>query len=223
MIVISVARKPIQGSVANNIRQCGVGGINIDGSRISFASETDVWTPSTSTKPIYKGYMDGSGEEYKGPNHRPTLLNNQPHNGGRWPANVILEHAAGCKRAGLRQVKCGVSGAKGRGWQTEYVGGRPANWKDAVTMTYNGADGKETIPAWDCQPGCPVALMDIQSGSCPSVLTGRADPSVSHGHPSKTTTSAPGVTYMPGKAPGSVVYADAGGASRFFKQVGGDK
>jgi hypothetical protein len=219
MIVITLARKPVETSVARNVRKHGTGGLNIDGTRLRFTSENDKWNPSTSKHPIYKGYMDGSGEDYTQPHHRPTLLSNAPHTGGRWPANLILQHKSTCLKVGTRQVKCGVSGADGRGFRSEYVGGEPKDWDRAITMTYNGPDGTETMEAWECSPDCPVGEMDGQSGERPSSLTGRADPSLSHGHPG-TALAKEGVTYMAGKTPGTTVYADSGGASRFFKVVG---
>lgn len=79
---IVVARKPLIGTVAANVLQYGTGAINVDGGRVagestlrdrpagSFGSmNDDGWTPSPG--------MNGS-----------TL--------GRWPANLVLTHAADC-------------------------------------------------------------------------------------------------------------------------------
>jgi site-specific DNA-methyltransferase (adenine-specific) len=70
--------------------------------------------------------------------------------------------------------------------------------------------------AWVCAPGCPVAHLDAQSGDRPSTLTGRADPHTSHTHPG--TEFNENSTFLGKRTHHSNVYADSGGASRFFAQ-----
>jgi site-specific DNA-methyltransferase (adenine-specific) len=67
-----------------------------------------------------------------------------------------------------------------------------------------------------CADDCAVKMLDEQSGERRSTLTGHADPSVSHKHPA---TARP--TNFLGQGNGKVgaVYADSGGASRFFYQA----
>ena len=79
---ILLCRKPLSGSVAENVEQWGVGGLNIDGCRI----ETDEYiftTPRTQQSHIYGKYaqqdpMQSTGQEI-----------------GRWPANILLDPSAG--------------------------------------------------------------------------------------------------------------------------------
>ena len=56
-------------------------------------------------------------------------------------------------------------------------------------------------------------MLDAQSGDRPSTLSGRADPRAQHEHPSSAETDS---WFQRGLAKGSHVYADDGGASRFF-------
>ena len=65
---ITLARKPLTGTVAHNILTHGTGGINIDGCRVS--------TPDVITQ---------SGEKQDLPKERQGPANHQ----GRWPANII--------------------------------------------------------------------------------------------------------------------------------------
>jgi len=67
-----------------------------------------------------------------------------------------------------------------------------------------------------CTDDCAVKVLDEQSGERRSTLTGRADPSVSHEHPATAR-----LTNFLGQGNGRVgaVYADSGGASRFFYQA----
>lgn len=82
---IIVARKPLVGTVAENVQLHGTGGINIDGCRIEFASDDDkshvqeaVWK---ATKNDTYGKFHDNGEVLSGKDSTPDL--------GRWPANLI--------------------------------------------------------------------------------------------------------------------------------------
>lgn len=66
---------------------------------------------------------------------------------------------------------------------------------------------------------CPVRALNKQSGDRPSTLTGRADPSASHEHPG--TEMNPNSAFLGERTHLSRVYADAGGAARFFSQFDG--
>lgn len=82
---ICVARKPIEGTVANNVLKYGTGGINIDASRIGIIDEKSKnnWKP--------KGYeLKNSVYEY-GSKKIKTEQNSQ----GRFPANIIFDEIAG--------------------------------------------------------------------------------------------------------------------------------
>jgi len=73
----------------------------------------------------------------------------------------------------------------------------------------------ETVEAWECVEGCPVADLDGQSGDRRSAYPGnplRAD-AFSGAFPSGEGWGMPHSGQQ---------YSDTGGASRFFKQVGGE-
>lgn len=74
---VVVARKPFKGTVASNVLEWGVGGLNIDGSRIG--------TEKISTHHAPKGTFAG-GEQDRGSD----TSTYQEHT-GRWPANIILD------------------------------------------------------------------------------------------------------------------------------------
>jgi DNA modification methylase len=80
---IVMARKPVEGTVANNVLKYGTGGLNIDGSRVGYASDYD----KKHQEDIRKGsgtFFGGNGES----------KSEQVSMQGRWPANIILDEQA---------------------------------------------------------------------------------------------------------------------------------
>jgi hypothetical protein len=73
--------KPHEGTIAENVRRWGVGGINVDGCRIGAASYTqEQWTQKNASRT--------TGATYGA--HRPS---DGPVPSGRWPSNVVLDEA----------------------------------------------------------------------------------------------------------------------------------
>jgi site-specific DNA-methyltransferase (adenine-specific) len=86
---IVVARKPLVGTVAANVLLWGVGGLNIDGSRIGTGTGE---TKTVEYPDIRGGNYGQDGEAYA---DRATVKR-EVKDQGRWPANIILdEHTAG--------------------------------------------------------------------------------------------------------------------------------
>lgn len=207
MRIIHVLRKPLsEGAVASNVVKHGCGGLNIDASRISSTgAHMRPFQPTNNAREVY-GAQTG---------FQPTN-----HAGGRWPANVILQHLDGCRCDGVKRVKgTGVAvqrNGKGMGKGGLFAGGGGGLNGDVAKpdQTYVGSDGKETVANWVCGPGCPVARLDEQSG----VLKSGALPSTQYTEGDRDNSSmfsGDGVFTHKGYK------ADTGGASRFYKQVGG--
>jgi site-specific DNA-methyltransferase (adenine-specific) len=82
-----LARKPLTGTVADNVLTWGTGALNIDGSRVGEREKEQY----TGVK--HKSSFGGEAQDYKNPNKYEKST--EPLPSGRWPANVILdEHAA---------------------------------------------------------------------------------------------------------------------------------
>lgn len=85
---------------------------------------------------------------------------------GRWPANLILEHLKGCRCIGVKHIRphngSGRAGPGGHGFQSEYVGG--VGRSSGFSGGYVKENGTELVSAWECQWGCPIQAIDIQSG-----------------------------------------------------------
>ncbi len=139
-----------------------------------------------------------------------------------------VKHAS---KADFEAHKAGVEAIKARGgsmqnsWKnsSDLSGANDVTsagrWPSNVVIVHTPAcalvsevDGPEH---WECVPGCPAALLDEQSGNRPGTLAGRADPDKSHANPGDNGGAS---TFGGGN---SRVYADEGGASRYYPQFDG--
>lgn len=206
--LILVARKPLsEPNVASNVLKWGCGGINVDGCRISLYGEKP---PSGSGKNDAFRRLEGREDRWKGSNN----LQTPPQ--GRWPANFLLSHSEGCVRRGGKRIK--PSNPRGsvsfsNGKTTAHEGWRRKahqKYEKCETPSRINPDGLETVEDWDCVEGCPVKLLDGQSGMLKS---GRLEPWHKDGG---KTVSVYG-EYKGRAIPEQGFGGDTGGASRFFK------
>tara|TARA_Y100000310_G_scaffold341010_1_gene438755 strand:+ start:3075 stop:3749 length:675 start_codon:yes stop_codon:yes gene_type:complete len=223
MKVIHLLRKPLsENTVASNVLKHGTGGLNIGASRLAYEEGHEPPKDANVDKP-----SSWTSEHYNG--KKPYILNAKlktrqvftPE--GRFPANLILQHFDECRCVGGKKVK-GQNpkyvnegkGSKAKGIYGE-LPARPAH----TGIGHGDENGKETVANWICAEGCPVLIVDEQSGVSKSAGGRTANIS---------TTST---IYGGGKGLGQDLAADSvrgdpgfgdvGGASRFFKQVGGSK
>jgi site-specific DNA-methyltransferase (adenine-specific) len=101
---IVMARKPVEGTVVNNVLTYGTGGLNIDASRIEAQDQDllDAAVKRMSGNPV-KGQLNFAGNETIKPN---SAL-------GRWPANLIIDEQAA-------ELLDEQSGQVGNGWKKNY-------------------------------------------------------------------------------------------------------
>jgi hypothetical protein len=96
---IVVARKPLVGTVAQNVLQHGTGAMNINGGRVAASDTISMATG--------KGTLGGTSDGYDRPwkNDPEAIARRQERAAaaiekanllGRWPANLVLTHAADC-------------------------------------------------------------------------------------------------------------------------------
>ena len=123
---IILARKPLSGTVAQNVLEHGVGGLNIDACRVGHNEPTKM---TQRTAPRYSGAVMNGG--VRG-GVQSAVASASP--AGRFPANVLLdEHAAKemDKQSGVRQAggypaskgiksSPGANGTMGGGWTGEH-------------------------------------------------------------------------------------------------------
>jgi len=203
------------------VREYGTGAINIDATRVrtdenlSGGAYTEGGRssdlPGADRSEAAAGMFAEGGGRLPGEYQQPS---------GRWPSNLVLAHAPGCKRVGSKKVEASRAGTL---TSTEKALGliNDDGWQPKPTKYQYPEDGQETVEDWECVEGCPVRELDEQSGDRPSTLTGRADPNTSQPHPG--TEMNPNSTFLGERTHHSDVYADSGGASRFFPQFEGDE
>ncbi len=193
------------GTVAANVLAHGTGGLNIDGCRIGFTSESD--ERESKDKNRHADFGSGArennvyGEDLKtraesGGNYNPP---------GRWPANIILVHHEGCQQVGVAQAES--SG--------HFPSARPASAAHGGPVGHVGQDGLderhmrgEQVEVWECVESCPVRMLDEQSGVSRSAggQIGKRDSGVAPVYAGGWQSAVAG-------DPG---FGDIGGASRFF-------
>lgn len=188
---IVLARKPFEGTVAAQVLATGTGGLNIDACLTGARNQTIVRGGNTE-RGAYGSFAHDTAAA-------PTTFT---YTKGRWPKNVLLEHLPGCEAKGTRRVRSTTPGAP----QTESNWGEGGPKRGVGTKPGHGAeDGFETVTAWACTEGCPVADLDRQSGSSSSSRTRN----------NSARSGAYGVYGDRAPVP-TGGHEDAGGASRYF-------
>lgn len=93
---ILLCRKPLEGAVVDNVERWGVGGLNIDGCRI----ETDDVLGRATGSSLSRAYVGGVATQW---NSLGTTVE-----GGRWPANILLDDHA----ASLVDIQAGLEASR---------------------------------------------------------------------------------------------------------------
>lgn len=132
---VVVARKPLVGTVAQNVLLWGTGAINIDACRIA----GEPWKPVAPNSGGRRGGVMGSPTEHPGGN---------PHTLGRWPANLVhdgsdevLEHFPK-QTSGANPTRRGGLGYHGAAGQDEVTANRGTETGSAARFFYCAKPGK---------------------------------------------------------------------------------
>lgn len=209
-------RQPLSAkNVTENILQHGTGGLNIGACRVSVAMDELVTQSGETVDTLcHEGYERPGRSMYV---TKPKERSGPANVLGRWPSNLVLVHADGCLDSGTKRIAAASGVSKNRpitairrsGAHTG-AGGHQRLGRVQPVFGYGDDEGLETVTAWECAAGCPVKLLDEQSGIRPSTLTGKADPLAAHSNPGDNHGSS---LFGGGN---SNVYADSGSASRFY-------
>jgi hypothetical protein len=126
---ITVARKPLIGTVAENVLQHGTGAINVDGCRVAFVSDADRRESTAKnqhaefgTQPMTNNNVYGDYSMIQPANYNPP---------GRWPANFI--HDGSEEVVGLfpeTGASRAIKGGANRRAYREHEITNPSGWKE---------------------------------------------------------------------------------------------
>lgn len=204
----ALVRKPLDGTVANTAMVHGTGGINVDGGRIGFASDAD--ERETKTKNAHGDFGSGTlARVTLGVDARARGDGGNYEAPGRWPANVVLSHLSECTVVGTRTLAGDPRG--------DCNGTRPGGFGDIGAANGDGEPnahvyGDEVVKTWNCAPGCPVAMLDAQSGERPGMTGGGVH---RDGYRGRMEYGGQEMMVL-GFDSTTTARGDTGGASRFF-------
>jgi DNA modification methylase len=194
---VIVARKPLDGTFLDNYLKYGTGPLNITAGRLH---ASDAEGGEYRVKRLNPGAsVNATGEWKQG---REYVGYQQP---GRWPPNVAMSHLDSCREVGVRRVKgTNTPGRNGTNGYTNTVYA-PIGGKDSINH-YADPDGRESVVAWECAEGCPVAMLDAQAGESVGKRSSRGV-----GLTASTVYGAGRLDYDTVRG-----HDDAGGKSRFY-------
>jgi DNA modification methylase len=132
----------------------------------------------------------------------------------RWPANLVLSHSPGCRPVGTRRVKGSNPIGPNPGGKPGYSGYAG----NGAGHDFTDADGTEEVEHWECDPECPIFLLDTQAGERHSYCS---DPAAAEAASGKEFVNKDRAVYELAKANGKAftrgrMYAYKGGPSRFY-------
>ena len=192
-----VARKPLAGTVAENVQRHGCGALNIDAGRIGIAADDPNHRPGTTEVTTESSSMFGTPSRRRG-----------SMGSGRFPAALALAHSEGCELVGTARV---------RGFKTP-VGHTSASTVDVYgefakrsTIDHTDADGMETCDEWVCVEGCAVAELARQSGE--------RNTQKSRSNPNAAAASAGMFGVATKQKNGPEYLGETGSCTRFFWQA----
>lgn len=133
-----LARKPLIGTVANNVLTHGTGGLNIDGARVASPdNDGKVWTRGGNGVNARSGSKDAQNNPQL--NGESELV--QPNELGRWPANFIHDGS------------------------DEVVAGFPDTGKSGVAVRRNGNQSRGMFPVTIAEGSVDVGFNDSGSAA----------------------------------------------------------
>jgi site-specific DNA-methyltransferase (adenine-specific) len=189
-----LVRKPLEKglTVEQNHAKWGTGVLNIDACRVGIASvDLADMVGRSGASTANNVYGAGVGHD----------VTWSPDSSGRWPPNLLLTHDARCHCIGTRAVKANPT------WDTPNRDTAPSAFTGGEVSPVKHGDGAEDVPAWECVEGCPVLLLDRQSGERTSGSGAKAVSGATNwGRESER------------RDVGALWSGDSGTASRFFPQ-----
>jgi len=162
-----LARKPLgERTVAANVRRWGTGALNIDATRIAYASAADlaatrqgVAAMAASPERSKVGANKHVGWVRPWMETKSTVNQKSVTDKGRFPPNVALTHHPECQLLGRQTVNGNGHFPARRG-----PGGIGSNGQQGQEGLVERSVHAETVDAYDCHPECPIGQLNDQAG-----------------------------------------------------------
>lgn len=184
---IAIAQVPYEGKPVECIMETGAGTYNIDAARVG------------NDEHVINRWDDGMKPFGNGAGHQYTDVRVS----GRWPPNMVLVHDERCVRVGTRNVDVHkIPPYKMYEMKNNVYNG---GFGKKIVTSYVDEDGTETIDDWQCVEGCPVKLLNEQSGVLKSGGSNGSHCSGIFSHSNRVDTRG--------------IQPDEGYASRFYPQL----
>lgn len=145
---IMLARKPLEGTLAENLTRYGTGALHVDACRVAIPP---------GDRPSDAGpegrYLAGAARDGHVDGMRQGRIYT-PHQQGRWPSNVLLSHAEDCPEDGPCVEGC----------QVRELDEQSGIQRDGVAVRHRGSKVPEDAP-WGRLSHKPVGTPDMTYGS----------------------------------------------------------
>ena len=144
-MIITILRKPLEGTVADNALKHGCGAINIDATRISTSDNLN--GGAYAENPTERGGQDMWTSTRKGDSNcfRRGGAGDYEQPSGRFPANFILIHKEGCELKGSKKIKEGKDN-KDKGGSFREVGLYEDGLKTRAVDRFQGEEEMASFP-----------------------------------------------------------------------------
>lgn len=187
-------QKPLEKglTIDKNVLKHGCGALNIDASRVATSDKLSIGSGKIALDKTGTGFDNYTNAGVQ-------------HSQGRFPANLVLSHNPDCVELGTKKVKSDAHYTHKRNGKVTYSG--KLGDGDDFGNPLADKDGTETVAAWECAEGCPVAELDKQSLAGGMHGAGKA-------RAAKRECNSKGMFSLPGGDGHRL--GDSGGASRFF-------
>lgn len=146
---VTLARKPLEGTVAANVLKWGTGALNIDGCRIAHRNEADLAESAGKNRHADFDTKAGGNKVYG--DYSMVERTNYDGTKGRWPANVILDEsqaAALDEQSGVSKSSIGKprGASHGDGWGMTQTGAEYDDAGGASRFFYCAKAGNKERP-----------------------------------------------------------------------------
>lgn len=214
---IIMARKPLQGTVASNVLAHGTGAINIDATRIPHRDPADLAESARKNQHGKFGTESGRNKVYGDY----SMIEAKDYDGssGRWPANVVFDHAAAAELDAQSGTTTSTGGSGAASGKLGYHGGGSGD----PGATAGGFGDTGGASRFFYRTEAPALGEDPAPGRWPANVAFDHEAAAELDAQSGTSVSRKGkprASATPGQGWGMTAtgaeYDDAGGASRFF-------